>query len=370
MYMHSQFDSEKYCSEHFFTVRTSRGKNFSEEAENLLAEYESALPSAGASVDSEFLLRFHCSDIVNQKPFLTQLLRDRPSFISMIGQPPADGSRVALEAWHILPMKKKLLAPHSVCIEFSNYRFLLFEGADSELTGSFDQTAREFAELSSELAALQGNVADHTVRTWLYCRDVDNNYAGLVRARNQFFDSIGLTSRTHFIASTGIEGISAKPSRLVTMDSLSIPGLKPGQMIYLSAPEMLSPTTIYNVRFERGTRLVLGDRSHYYISGTASIDSHGQILFPDDVRNQTRRLLDNVEALMDSSGGSLNDLKQSTVYMRDVADAPVIREELEKRLPQGIPLVLVKAPVCRPAWLVEMETIGINSKGGDFPPLI
>ena len=369
MFMHSQFTSQGSCSEHFFSVCAKPGKNFAGEAESLLEEYHEAIAGAGCSVDSEFLLRFHCSDIVNQKPILKKLLGDRPSFVSMIGQPPADLSRVALEAWHILPMKKRVLREQSVCFEFSNYRFLLFEGTDSDIKGSFDQTAREFAELSSELAGLQGNIADHTVRTWLYCRDVDNNYAGLVQARNRFFDSIGLTSKTHFIASTGIEGISAKPSRLVTMDSLNIPGLDPNQMRYLSAPEMLSPTTIYNVRFERGTRLVLGDRSHYYISGTASIDKNGKVLFPDDVRNQTCRLLDNVEALMRSSEGSLEDLKQATVYMRDIADVPVIREELEKRLPAGIPMVLVKAPVCRPAWLVEMETIGINAKGGDFPPL-
>ena len=55
--------------------------------------------------------------------------------------------------------------------------------------------------------------------------------------------------------------------------------------------------------------------------------------------------------------------------MRDIADAPIIREELEKRLPAGIPMVLLKAPVCRPAWLVEMESIGINTRGGTFNPL-
>jgi len=35
----------------------------------------------------------------------------------------------------------------------------------------------------------------------------------------------------------------------------------------------------------------------------------------------------------------------------------------------GIPMVLLKAPVCRPAWLVEIESIAVNSPGGDFPPL-
>ena len=369
MFMHSVFSPAGSAAEHFFTVIPVPGKSFAAEAEELLAEYRKVIADAGCSFESEFLLRFHCSDIVNQAPILRKMLADSTSFISMIGQPPAEGSRIALEAWHILPMKKCRLDEHAVRFDFQNYRFLLFEGSDSEVAGSYDQTAREFSELNSCLSRLGGKVADHTVRTWLYCRDVDNNYAGLVQARNQFFDSIGLTSQTHFIASTGIEGLSAKPDRLVTMDSLSCPELKREQFFYLSAPEMLSPTAIYNVRFERGTRLIFGDRSHYYISGTASIDKFGKVLYPDDVRAQTIRLLDNTEALLQAGGGQLADLKQATVYMRDIADAPIIREELEKRLPAGIPMVLLKAPVCRPAWLVEMESIGINAQGGGFDPL-
>lgn len=370
MFLHSVFPSQQFCSEHFFAVIPEPGKNFLAEAESLMDEYRSAAAGSGCSERSELLLRFHCSDIVNQAPILRKLLGDRHSFVSMIGQPPAEGCRIVLEAWHILPMKKHFSSSHSVCCEFQNYRFLLFEGGDSESVGSHDQTAREFSELGSELKKSGATVAGHTVRTWLYCRDVDNNYAGLVQARNRFFDTVGLTAQTHFIASTGIEGISAKPDRLVTMDSLSIPELERGQFFYLSAPEMLSPTALYNVRFERGTRIIFGDRSQYYISGTASIDKFGKVLYPDDVRAQTQRALDNTEALLQAGGAGLSDLKQATVYMRDTADASIIREELEKRLPSGIPMVLLKAPVCRPAWLVEIESIAVNDRGGDFPPLI
>ena len=368
MMMHSVFSTGS-GSEHFFTLIPAPGGSFAEEAEALLAEYRQAVAAAGCSADSEFLLRFHCSDVFNQAPVLKEMLRDRGTFISVIGQPPAGKCRVALEAWHILPMKKTRLGEQSYLFTFADYRILLTEGPDSEAAGSYDQTAGEFASLDAGLAKLGGKVADHTVRTWLYCRDVDNNYAGLVRARNDYFDTIGLTPQTHFIASTGIEGLSAKPSRLVTMDSISIPELVREQFIYLSAPEMLSPTAIYNVRFERGTRIVFGDRSHYYISGTASIDKFGKVLYPGDVRLQTRRMLDNTEALLGVSGGTLAELKQATVYLRDPADAGIVREELEKRLPAGLPLVILKAPVCRPAWLVEMESIAVNAKGGPFPPL-
>ena len=369
MIMHSAF-SAGAGEEHFFTLTPARGETFAGEAENLLAEYRSAIGRFGCSADSEYLLRFHCSDVVNQAPILKNILKGCDSFVSIIGQPPAEGGRIALEAWHLLPMKKHRIAEHAVRFDFPNYRILLFEGSDTGLVGSYDQTAYEFASLEAELGKLDGRIADHTVRTWLYCRDVDNNYAGLVQARNQYFDAVGLTTKTHFIASTGIEGISAKPDRLVTMDSISVPELKPEQFQYLSAPEMLSPTAIYNVRFERGTRVIFGDRSQYYISGTASIDKYGDVLYQDDVRKQTRRALDNIQALLQTGGADFPDLKQATVYMRDIADASIIREEVEKRLPAGIPMVLLKAPVCRPAWLVEIEAIAVNGSGADFPPLV
>ena len=369
MMMHSSFTAGS-GAEHFFSLTPAPGGSFAAEAEELLAEYRGAIADFGCSAESEFLLRFHCSDVVNQAPILKKMLSGCNSFVSIIGQPPAEKCRLALEAWHILPMRKNRLGEQSFLFSFNNYRILLTEGMDTDAIGSYDQTAGEFASLDAELAKLGGKVADHTVRTWLYCRDVDNNYAGLVHARNDYFDTIGLTPQTHFIASTGIEGLSARPSRLVTMDSISIPELDRKQFIYLSAPEMLSPTAIYNVRFERGTRIVFGDRSHYYISGTASIDKFGKVLYPDDVRLQTRRMLDNTEALLGVSGGTVGDLKQATVYLRDIADVPIVREELEKRLPAGLPLVILKAPVCRPAWLVEMESIAINARSGPFPPLV
>ncbi len=96
MFLHSVFPSQQFSSEHFFTVIPAPGKSFLEEAENLLAEYGSAIAGSGCSEGSELLLRFHCSDIVNQAPQLNKLLDGRHSFVSMIGQPPAEGSRISL----------------------------------------------------------------------------------------------------------------------------------------------------------------------------------------------------------------------------------------------------------------------------------
>ena len=207
-------------------------------------------------------------------------------------------------------------------------------------------------------------------RTWIYCRDIDNNYRGLVEGRNGCFDRYGLTPESHFIASTGIEGCTDLPGRLLHMDSLGIAGLELGQVRYMEAPDYLSPTHVYRVAFERGVRIVYGDRSHYFLSGTASIDAEGNIVHPGDVVGQTARTLENMSALMERSGGSLSDLKQAVVYLRDWADRETVRNRLMDSPLAAVPHVMLKAPVCRPGWLVEIDGIAVNGAGEPaFAPL-
>ena len=56
------------------------------------------------------------------------------------------------------------------------------------------------------------------------------------------------------------------------MDAYSILDLASEQVSYLNDFDRLCPTTDYNVTFERVTRVAYADRSHHFISGTASID--------------------------------------------------------------------------------------------------
>ena len=364
LFTHNSFTPDSPgVTEHFFAGTMPPGQNFAADAAGLLTAYDEYAASFGCSDTTTVLLRFHLSDITNQMPLLENLLAYRNCFISVIGQPPANG-RIALEAWHWCGKNlSRTRCGDAVIWNLQNYSPVWFRQETLHSTGSYDQTAEEFSELGNFLKKHNGNVADHTVRTWLYCRDVDNNYAGLVKARNDYFAGIGLTADTHFIASTGIEGNMSAVNRLVKMDSLSYPGATQAQFVYLSAPEMLSPTALYGVSFERGTRMLFGDRSHLFISGTASIDKAGLVVHPGDVLKQTSRMLDNVQALLACGQAELSDIKIATLYLRDIADAPAVTELIKSRLGTNIPLVALKAPVCRPAWLVELECIAVNPAG-------
>ncbi len=339
------FFSANGNNESFLALYSVPAATFECEAEELLIRYLEYITGSHA-----VLLRFHLSDIANQADILRNLLEKyRISNASLVGQTPVNGSKIALEAW--------LCAGEAAAdsVHIVNFPF-------SGLAGSDKQMYHEFATLADALPAGQ-DIELNVVRTWIYCRDVDNNYAGLVKARKEFFNKIGLTEKTHYIASTGIEGQSAEPHRLVYMDSLVWPGIKREQIEYMQAIEYLSPTHIYGVTFERAVKITSGDRAHFFLSGTASIDKNGMIVHPGDVKAQTLRTLENMTALLENHGGKLADLKQAVVYLRDIADYETVKAVVEEKIGSHCAFLMVHAPVCRPGWLVEIEGIALNDKG-------
>ena len=211
-------------------------------------------------------------------------------------------------------------------------------------------------------------LASHCVRTWFFVQNVDVNYAGVVKARKEVFITQNLTEKTHYIASTGIEGRHADPSVLVQMDSYAVDGLEPGQVQFLYAPTHLNPTYEYGVTFERGTAVTYGDRKQVFISGTASIDNRGEIVYPGDIVKQTERMMENISVLLKEADATTRDITQAITYLRDMADYAVVKKYFEAHYPD-LPHLIVLAPVCRPGWLIETECIAVVPTESSFKPL-
>ena len=145
------------------------------------------------------------------------------------------------------------------------------------------------------------------------------------------------------------------------MGTYAIKGLQPGQQKYLYALSHLNKTIEYGVTFERATLVEYGDRGHIYISGTASIDNKGKVVHIGDIRRQTERMWENVEALLNEGGMDFKDMMQIIVYLRDTADYAIVSRMFKERFPD-IPTVITLAPVCRPQWLIEMECIAADER--------
>ena len=168
-------------------------------------------------------------------------------------------------------------------------------------------------------------------------------------------------NRQHsFIASTGIGGRQSDPNVLTQMDNYAIDGISREQVCHLYAPTHLNRTSDYGVSFERGTRVDYGDRRHVFISGTASINNKGEVMYPKDIEQQTRRMWDNVEALLAEAECTFDEVPMMIVYLRDVADYDLVSNLFAERFPDK-PIVIVLAPVCRTGWLVEMECMAVKA---------
>jgi len=288
-------------------------------------------------------VRFFLSDAQNQIDALRKVLETRPLYaslaVSFVEQPPLDGSRIAALVQTASEKKAGL---------FHSLRLTEEEAAGKD---SYAQSRLLFSKYLDLIRPLGLEMKTHCVRTWIYVRDIDSNYAGLVKARNDVFAEEGLRHDTHYIASTGIGGATEGRNAVVAIDFLTRPDIRESDKTYLKALSHLSPTHDYGVAFERGVRLSDGQ---IFISGTASIDSRGQVLHEGDVLAQTDRLLENISELLREGGSSLDEVPYFVIYLRDISDYPVIDAYMQERFPT-VPRILLEARVCRPSWLIEME---------------
>ena len=279
---------------------------------------------------------------------------------SVIEQAPLDGTKIALWVYLQTNVHTGMTKGGLYEVNHGSYRHF-WNGSVCNLAANSEyQTRLLFNEYIMQLMEEGCTLKDNAVRTWLFVNDVDLNYGGVVRARNQVFFTQGLKHDTHFIASTGIGGRQQDPNVLCQMDNYAVKGISQEQVHYLYASTHLNRTSDYGVSFERGTYVDYGDRRHVFISGTASINNKGQVMYEKDVVKQTHRMWENVETLLAEADCTFDDVPLLIAYLRDTADYAVVHSLFEERFPEK-PYVIVHAPVCRTGWLVEMECMAVKT---------
>lgn len=357
----ARFEVPEGVSEYHVMVRvTDPHLTYTEQVEALLASY-ARLAEGELKGNCAVFKRFFLSDAANQTDYLLAMLaEDSDCPLSIVEQPPLDGSKVAMWAYLQKGVQVKALTKGIYEVKHGTYRHLWMAGACNRALNSECQMRLLFNDYVMQLLENGCSLANNCIRTWLYVQNVDVNYAGVVKARNEVFTTQNLTDKTHFIASTGIAGRHADPNVWVQMDAYAVDGVRQEQIHYLYAPTHLNPTYEYGVSFERGTYVDYGDRRQVFISGTASINNKGEIVHPGDIRKQTLRMWENVETLLKEAECTFEHVGHLLVYLRDMADYVVVEEMFEERFP-NIPKVFLLAPVCRSGWLIEMECMAVKS---------
>ena len=337
-------------------------KLFPEQLEDIHQAYSHLLSELKEPVKPVFS-RYFLSDAANQSGLLHSVRNDGECATSVIQQPPLDGSKIALWVYFLSDVEIEVYNK-GVIADHNGYRHIWTAGQYASQPDAYTQTESILQEYVDDLKKEDCTLENDCIRTWFFVQNIDTNYNGLVQARKNFFETHHLNSRTHYIASTGIEGRLADSGIYVIFDGYAIKGLQKGQQKFLYAPAHLSPTSKYGVTFERGVCVEYGDRRHVIISGTASIDKEGNIVAPNDITGQMHRMLENVEALLAEAEATFNDVMHLIIYLRDIADYSTVNAFFRERF-GTIPQVIVLAPVCRAGWLIEVECMAVKENMDD-----
>lgn len=343
------------CEAHSIITVDDPCLSFERQLDEILSQYEELRTLLKPEMQPVFH-RWFLSDSANQQSLLSEKTRFAASIVE---QPPLNQTKIALWVWMIEDATVEDESDGRYTFEAFGHKHIFETGSIRPGTNPCDAMYSMLKATDKDLEKRGGSLLKSCARTWLFVRNIDTDYSDVVKGRNLAFNDLELTTSTRFIASTGIGGRQGDSSAAVVLDSYSVLGLKEGRMRQINAPDHLNPTYEYGVAFERATRIDYDDRSHLFISGTASIDNKGRILWEGDIRRQTIRMWENVESLLKAASFRWEDVGQILVYLRDSADYKVVKEMFEERFPD-IPHLILHARVCRPGWLVEMECIAMR----------
>jgi len=200
-------------------------------------------------------------------------------------------------------------------------------------------------------------------RTWFYLDDILAWYPDFNQARNQVYHRIGFLNgsiQSVVPASTGIYGRSAF-GLACTLDLLAMRPLgdRPFRMEQMTNPKQ-NEAPEYGSAFSRGIAVTTRLNTYYFLSGTASIDERGVTVHPGDMRQQTRRTLQNIQSLLENAGGALDQIAQATAFVKYTKDIPIFEEELRHFGLSDLPVITTIADVCREDLLFELDATAIK----------
>ncbi len=366
----TSFETKKGITEyHVIVSLTDRMDDYPTQLKHLMEAYRRCAAELPGNPTAVFR-RYFMSDVTNQTDLLMEEERvGAYCALSVVQQAPMNGTKIALWAWLQTGVQTEVLQGGVFEASHGGYRQLFSAGLCNRAASSEYQTRLIFRDYIMQLTGAGCSLAENCIRTWLFVQNVDVNYPGVVKARKEVFATQGLTEDTHYIASTGIEGRYQDANVYVTMDAYAVKGIDPAQIRYLYAPEHLNRTFEYGVTFERGAAVTYGDRRHVFISGTASIDRYGEIVYPGDVIRQAERMMENITALLREADADCSDIMEAVVYLRDTGDYARVEQFMSANYPD-LPHLIVLAPVCRSGWLIEMECMAtVPADAPEYPAL-
>jgi enamine deaminase RidA (YjgF/YER057c/UK114 family) len=321
---------------------------------------------------------------------VTQRFGERRPVVTYVAQKPLEGG-LAVE---ITSLERD--AEQGVKVRYGGDNYLVIErGTDRELIlgGVAADGAGRSVEAQSEqifgkirrILDAEGFPVNGIIRQWNYIEGITDVEGGRQRyqdfndARSRFY--AGADWSKGYPAATGIGtcrgGVIVELAAMsgngdmidIPLDnSLQVAAHCYSQRVLVGA-EGDDPKGKTTPKFERARLTGYPDRATIHISGTAAIRGEGS-LAESDAEGQTRATMENVEFLCSPGNvnlharvvtGTEREFALLRVYVKRPDDLDAVKGYMEGRY-AGVPTLYLRADVCRPELLVEIEGIAYIKK--------
>ncbi|MPZ68173.1 MAG: hypothetical protein GEU71_01415 [Actinobacteria bacterium] len=98
-----------------------------------------------------------------------------------------------------------------------------------------------------------------------------------------------------------------------------------------------------------------------FVSGHVGWDLHGNVAGDGGIEDQTRQTFRNIASILESAGGSLDDVVKVTIYLTDPLDYPVMDRVRREFFPEDAPAssAFVVKRLIPPDLSVEIEAVAV-----------
>jgi aminoacrylate peracid reductase len=95
-----------------------------------------------------------------------------------------------------------------------------------------------------------------------------------------------------------------------------------------------------------------------YVSGTLAFDKDNNIVHAGDATAQTRHVLETIKSVIETAGGTMNDVTFNSIFIRDWADYAALNKVYAEYFPGDKPArFCIQCGLVKPDALVEIATI-------------
>lgn len=133
------------------------------------------------------------------------------------------------------------------------------------------------------------------------------------------------------------------------------------QTVNLKNPEGVAKPKGYS----HAAEIDLGKSKMLIISGQVAMDAEGRVVGMNNFEQQADQVFKNIKTIVESSGGTMNDVVKFTFYLRDVSNIVKVREVRDRYVNTATPpasTLVEVSDLFRDEFLLEIEATAVIPK--------